>query len=108
VGEGSDGEGELVGGVRVADEAENEVAGTDVVGEVAEEWLAERIVAEILNGAAAVCVCVGFVDLSFGEVGEAREQKRADGLLPGKVDELLVGLDGVGTAGLGENEEKDY
>ena len=45
VGESSDGEGEFVGVVGVVDEAENEVSGANVVGEVAEEGVAVGIVA---------------------------------------------------------------
>ena len=96
VGEGADGEGEFVGGLGVAEEAEDEVSGADVVGEVGEEGVAEGVVAEVLNGAAAVGVGVGLLELGFGEGGVVFEEDGADGLLPGEVDQLLVGLDGVG------------
>jgi hypothetical protein len=33
------------------------------------------------------------------------EEDGADGLLPGEVDELLVGLDGVGDGGCGREDE---
>ena len=69
------------------------------MGEFGEEGVAEGIVAEVLNGAAAVGVGVGLLKLGFGQVWEFFEQEGADGLLPGKVDELLVGLDGVGDSG---------
>jgi hypothetical protein len=95
VGEGADGEGELVGGFGVVQEGEDEVAGTDVVGELGEEGVAEGVVAEVLYGAAAVGVGVSFEELSFGEGGVVLEEDGADGRLPGDVDELLVGLDGV-------------
>jgi hypothetical protein len=94
--ERADSEGELVGGLRVVEKRENEVAGADVVGEVGEELVAEGIVAEVLNGAAAVGVTVSLLELRFGECGEVLEQKRTDGLLPGEVDQLLMGLDRVG------------
>jgi hypothetical protein len=38
-------------------------------------------------------VCL--LQLGFGEVGEVLEEDGADGLLPGEVDQLLVGLDGI-------------
>jgi hypothetical protein len=94
--EGTDGEGEFVGGVGVAEEADDEVSGPDVVGEVGEEGVAEGVVAEVLNGAAAVGVGVGFLELGFGEGGIFLEEDGADGLLPGEVDQLLMGLDRVG------------
>jgi hypothetical protein len=59
VGEGADGEGKLVGSVGVAEEGEDEVSGAHVVGEIREELVAEGVVAEVLNGAAAVGVAVG-------------------------------------------------
>ncbi len=94
--ERADGEGEFVGGLRVVEKREDEVAGADVVGEVGEELVAEGIVAEVLNGAAAVGVAVGLLELGFSECGEALEQKRTDRLLPGEVDQLLMSLDRVG------------
>ncbi len=81
------------------EEREDEVAGADVVGEVGEEGVAEGIVAEVLNGAAAVGVGVGLLKLRFGEGGELLEQEGADGPLPGEVDELLMSLDGVRDGG---------
>jgi hypothetical protein len=105
VGEGADGEGEFVGGLGVAEEREDEVAGADVVGEVREELVAEGIVAEVLDGAAAVGKAVGFLKLGFGEIGEAFEEDGTDGRLPGEVDEFFVGLDGVGGARCGREKE---
>jgi hypothetical protein len=43
------------------EEREEEVAGADVVSEIGEELVAERVVAEVLNGAAAVGVGVGLL-----------------------------------------------
>ena len=94
--ERADGEGELVGGVGIAEEADDEVSRADVVGEVREEGVAEGIVAEVLDGTAAVGVGVGLLELSVGESGIFLEEKGADGLLPSKIDQLLVTLDGVG------------
>ena len=96
VGEGANGEGELIGGFRVAKEREDEVAGADVVGEFGEEGVAEGVVAEVLNGAATVGVGVGFLELGFSEGGVLLEEEGADGLFPGEVDELLMSLNGVG------------
>ena len=105
--ESADGEGQFVGSFGIVNEAEDEVAGADVVGEVAEERITEGIVAEVLNGATAVGVGVGLVELGFGHVGEALEEQGADGFLPGQVDELLVGLDGVAATDMGEGEQDE-
>jgi len=99
VGEGADGEGEFVGGVCVVEEAEDEVSGADVVGEFGEKGVAERVVAKVLNGAATVGVGVGLLELGFGESGVLLEEDGADGLLPGEVNQLLVGLDRIGDGG---------
>ena len=104
VGEGADGEGEFVGGLSVAEEREDEVAGADVVGEVGEELVAEGVVAEVLDGATAVGIAVSLLKLGGGEGGEALEQDGLDGGFPGEVDELFVGLDGVGNGGRGRAE----
>jgi hypothetical protein len=50
---------------------------------------------------------VGLLNLCLGEVGIALEQERPDGLLPGKVDELLVRLDRVGASQYGGGEQKE-
>lgn len=106
VGESADGEGQFVGGASVAEETTDEVAGADVVHQVAVEGFTERVVADILYGAAAVGVGVGFTKLRGGEIGKAGKQQRTDGGLPGEVDELFVGLKRVGQGGPGCEEER--
>jgi hypothetical protein len=69
------------------------------VGEVGEEGVAEGVVAEVLDGAAPVGVGVSLLELGFGERGIVLEEYGPDGLLPGKVDQLLMALDGVGDGG---------
>jgi hypothetical protein len=94
--ERADGEGYFIGGLGVVDEREDEVAGANVVGEVGEEPVAEGIVAEVLDSAAAVGVGVGLLQLGVGDGGELPYEEWADGLLPGEVDEGLMGLNRVG------------
>jgi hypothetical protein len=105
--EGADGEGELIGGLCVVEERENEVAGAYVVSKVGEELVAEGVVAEVLNGAAAVGVAVSLLKLGFGEGRESLEQKRTDGLLPGEVDEFLMGLDRIRDGGRRCDEQSE-
>jgi hypothetical protein len=75
------------------------------VGEVGEEGVAEGIVAEVLDGAAAVGVGVGLLKLGFGEGGVLLEEDGTDGMFPGEVDELFVGLYGVGDGGDGRKSQ---
>ena len=94
--ERADGEGEFVGGLSVAQEVDHKVSGANVMGEVGEEAVAEWVVAEVLDGTAAVGVGVSFPELGLGECGVPFEENGLDGLLPGDVDQLLVSLDRVG------------
>ncbi len=57
MGERPNGEGKLVGVLGIAEEVDDEVAGADVMCQVGDERVAERIVANILNDAA--CIGVG-------------------------------------------------
>ena len=107
MGERADGEGELVGSFGVGEEGEDKVSGAYVVGEIGEVGVTEGVVAEVLNGAATVGVGVRLFKLGGSEIGEAEQEKRTDGLLPGEVDEFFVRLDGVGESGeRGEDEAK--
>jgi hypothetical protein len=103
----ADGEGELVGSLCVVEKREDEVAGADIVGEIGEELVAEGVVAEVLNGAAAIGIAVGFLELGLGEGGVVLEENGADGLLPGKIDEFLMGLNRVGDGGSRRQEQTE-
>ena len=93
--ERADGEGKLIRVAGVAKEVDDEVAGADVVGEVREAGVAEGVVADVLDDAAAVRVGAGVLDFRGCERGVAAEQERDDGASPGEVDELLMGEHGV-------------
>ena len=107
VGEGADGEGELVGVAGVAEEVHHKITRPDVVGEVREELVAEGIVADVLDDAATVGVGAGVLDLLGGEVGIAALEQRDDGAVPGEIDELLVGEQRVGVGGTGDAEKTE-
>ena len=95
VGERAHGEGQLIGVVRIAEEAHDKIAGADVVGQVGIEAVAKGVVAHILYHAATVSVGAGLLKLQRSQVGIAAEQQGYDRVLPGEVDELLVGDNGV-------------
>ena len=111
VGQGTDGEGELVGVGGVAKEIYDKVAGADVVGEVGVGDIAKGVVADVLDDAAAVGVGARLFELGRGEVGVAAEEEGDDGVFPGEVNELLVGEKrvsvGLGAEGKREQEEWD-
>jgi hypothetical protein len=75
------------------------------VGEVGEKTIAEGVVAEVLDGTASVGISVCLAEVVFGKVGILFEEDGADGLLPGEVDELFVGLNRVGDAGRGGEQK---
>lgn len=50
---------------------------------------------------------MSFLELGFGEGGVLFEENGPDGLLPGDVDQLLMGLDGVGDGGSGRQEQAE-
>jgi hypothetical protein len=107
VGEGADGEGELVGIAGVAEEVDDEIAGADVVSEVGEELVAEGVIADVLDNAAAVGISARVLDLGGGEVRIAALEERDDGAVPGEIDELLVGEQRVCVSGADDAEETE-
>ena len=59
--------------------------------QIAEQLAAERIVAHILDNAAAVCVCVRLDQLVRGRIWESFQQQRLDILIPSAIDNRLMG-----------------
>ena len=96
VSECADGEGILVDVAGVVNQRHHEVAGPDVVQEVAEELAAERVVAEILDDASAVRVRPGLGQFLDGRRGKPREQQRLNRGIPQRVDVGFVRQHGVG------------
>ncbi len=96
VGERAGGEGEFIGVSGIAEEADDEVPGTDVVSQVREQPVAERIVAHVLDHASGVCIGACSFQIGGGQVWIATEQQRNNRILPGEVDELLMREQGVG------------
>lgn len=63
---------------------------------IAEEFIAERVISEVLDGASAVGVGVCLPKLRGGQARVTRQQQRFHRRLPGKIYKLLMTLDGVG------------
>src|SRR5580698_11005529 len=83
----------------------DKVAGADVVGQVRDELVAERVVANILDDAACIGVRASLFQLCRGNTRIPAAQQRHDRTLPGKVDQLFVGEERISTSGpAGEHE----
>ena len=65
----ADGKRKLIGIAGVAEEIQDEIAGAHVMSKVAERHLAEGIVADVLDDAAAVGVGPGFFQLALVRFG---------------------------------------
>ena len=89
--ERTEGEGKLIHVAGLADEVGDEVAGTDVVSEIAEGRMAEGVVAGILDDAAAVGISMGEAKLFGSGIGIAGQEDRLDTGFPGHVDDHFVG-----------------
>ena len=94
----AEGEGVLVEVLRVVNHRLHEGAGADIMSEIAEDLVAERVVPDILNDATAVSVRVGLQQVLRRGVGETREQQRLDLLVPHQIDDLFVSQDRIGWA----------
>src|SRR6185312_4920231 len=91
VGESAERESIFVKVRGVPQERFHEVATAHVVEKIAEELIAERIVAHVLQNASAVGVGVGLLQVLFRGVREALEQQGLNVVVPHQVHDLLVG-----------------
>ena len=83
-------EGQFVDGLRVADERLDEVAGAGIVEQVAEEFVAERVVAKVLNHRAAVGERAGALEFGRRGARKASEEQRPQLAIPRRIDGRLV------------------
>ena len=81
--------------LRVVDQGLDQIGAAHIVRQIAVKMAAERIVAKILNDAAAVRVGVRFVELIFGSVGKTLRQNRQDCVDPKRIYNRLMGQDGI-------------
>ena len=72
--ERADSEGQFIWIPRVAQQAANEIRRSDVVRQIAKKLVAERIVAEILDGRAAVGIGVRLSQFGLGRARKPAEQ----------------------------------
>ena len=76
--------------LRVPEKRSDKIAGSDVMQQVREQRLSERIIAEVLDDATAVRVGARLLKLNRREVGKSLQQEWLDGIRPGEVDDLLM------------------
>src|SRR5580700_3129439 len=107
VGERAKREGQLVDVVRFVNQVGDEVAGADVMGEIAEEPVAKGIVARVLDGGSAIGVGASFTKLGGRGVGVAAEKQRLDGRVPRDIDESFVSEKGISVAERGDQQPQN-
>ncbi len=100
------GKGQLVRRARIADQRPHEVSRADVVREVGEERVAERIVSKVLDRRAAIRIRMRLAQLALGHLRIARQQKRLDRALPRQVDQLLMRLHRVARPARGKQQQR--
>ena len=88
-------EGVLVDVVRLANQRLHEIAGADVVHQVAEEVAAERVVAKILNHRAAVGVGARLASSFARRARKAAREQRPKAGVPQRIDVGFVRQHGV-------------
>jgi hypothetical protein len=98
-------EGVLVEVIRLPDKVGDEVPRAHVVGQVAEEHVAEGVVADVLDEATAVSIGVGLPELGGGSRREAFQEQRRDLVMPKNIHQLLVREQRVSRTGLRHTEK---
>ena len=85
--------GVFVGVLAFVKELDHKVAAANVVHQIAEFLVAERVVAEVLDYGAAIRVSVRFAHLIVCEAGITRQQQRPQLVVPEQIDDLFVRQD---------------
>src|SRR5438034_11139857 len=73
--------------------------------QVSEFVVAKRVIANVLNDAAAVSLGMSFLDLLLSSRWEALEERGANGGVPGDVDEFFVRMHAVPEEILGRQQK---
>ena len=83
--------------LRIVDQGLNQVGAAHIVRQIAEKMTAERIVAKILNDAAAICIGVRFLELVFACVRKALRQDGQYRVDPKRIDDRFMSQYGIAT-----------
>src|ERR1700689_866242 len=106
------GKRQLVGRMRIAKQCHDKVAAANVVSEIGKELVAEGIVPDVLDSAAAVSIGSGDFELRSGKPGIAAQQQRNNRIVPGQIDQLFmrkkrVSLRRLPTSGNSDQQERE-
>ena len=100
-------EGVFVEVLRVVKQRLHKGAGANIVRQIAEDLIAERVVADVLNDASAVGVGVGLQQVLRRGIRKAGEQQRLDLLVPQQIDDLFMRQDGIRRTQRRADQQKD-
>jgi hypothetical protein len=73
----------------------DEIAASDIMGQVAEEFAAKRIVTHVLDNRAAINIRMGLQEIFWVRIRETLQELRHNVVLPGCVDDRFMGQDRV-------------
>src|SRR5206468_9666394 len=102
--QGADSKSKFVDVLRIAQECLNEVAAANVMREVAKEGLSVRIVAHVLNDRASIGIGLRTAQIFLACLGKLFCEEGLDVGFPGRIDDSLVGKDGVRANGRGPRQ----
>jgi len=77
--------------LRIFEQCFNKIAATKVVGEIAKEFIAVRVVTHILNDGSPVGVSMSLPEIIGRGTGKSMEEERANVRLPSRINNGFVG-----------------
>ena len=80
---------------------QDKIAAANIVDQIAEEPVSERIIAQVLDQASAVGIAMGHAELVRRRAGILFQQKGLDLIFPEQVNDLFVGQNGIRHANSG-------
>ena len=99
--------GIFVGILAFSQQLQDKISGANVMGQVAEVFVAKRVVAQILDHRASVGVGMSFLDLVFGKTRKTFDQERPNLRFPCQVYDFLVCQNGVGKRASAQQQHRD-
>src|SRR5579872_2421692 len=91
---------------RLGQQAGHEVAGADVMEQVAEVSIAERKISEVLDVRAGPRIGSRVIEILIGRLGKSLANHRPELTLPGLIDQRLMRQDGERAGGCWNNQQR--
>ena len=88
---GSDRKSVFIQILRIFQQCFNKITASKVVGEIAKEFIAVRVVTHILNDGSPVGVSMSLTEIIGRGIGKSMEEERANARLPGRINDGFVG-----------------